>query len=95
MDSGYIKLAANTAEATSSAFTLSGTYKIICDTLINDEHVKLLEERPNGTYKEACNEDGTGIVLTKIRQSAIVSAYGSYKFYKTATNGSVAAAVID
>ena len=94
MDSGYIKITAQTTEATSDAFTISGPGKLIANDLASDEYVKLLEEHPDGTYKDAVDKDGVGVVLTVKQPSQNVEGYGSYKLYKTITTADVAVAYI-
>lgn len=75
--------------ATSDAFAMAGEGKIIA-TLVDDEYVKLLEEHPDGVYRDAINEKGVGILITATQPSHIFVGYGNYKVYKTATTGAKA-----
>lgn len=76
---------ASTAEAaTSNAFAMSGEGKMIA-TLVGDEYAKLLEEHPDGVYRDAINDKGIGILITAQQPSRIFVGYGNYKVYKTAT----------
>lgn len=94
MDAANIVITADTAAATSAAFTLAGEAKIIADTLIEDEYVILLEERPDGTYKPAVDRAGIGVLLNSKQPSQLIAGYGSYKLYKSITTSNCAAAVL-
>lgn len=94
MDSGYIKITAKTAADTSDAFEMTGAGKVIAIGLIGDEYVKLLEEYPDGVYRDAVDKQGVGVILTVTQPSQIVEGYGSYKLYKTATDSEASAAYI-
>lgn len=94
MDVANIVITAGTAAATSAAFTLAGEAKIIAGPLVEDEYVILQEEYPDGTYKDAVDKAGTGVVLNSKQPSQIVAGYGSYKLYKSITTGSCAVAVL-
>lgn len=94
MDSSNIVISAQTAAATSDAFTLAGEAKIITSGLADGEYVVLLEEEPGGTYVNAVNNGGVGVFLTHKQPSQIVVGYGSYKLSKTVTGAEVAVAVI-
>ena len=94
MDVANIVITAGTAAATSAAFTLAGEAKIIAGPLVEDEYVILQEEYPDGTYKDAVDKAGTGVVLNSKQPSQIVAGYGSYKLYKSITTSNCAAAVL-
>lgn len=94
MDAANIKIAANTAAVTSDAFDLFGESKIIAFELEGDEYAKLLEEEPGGTYIPVIDKAGVGILVTAQQPSVIITGYGSYKLYKTATTNAVAVAVL-
>lgn len=85
-----VLISAQTTEATSNAFTLSGECKIIADPLTTGEHVTLLEEFPDGIYRPAVNREGIGVQLNSKQPSVIVVGYGNYKVYKSATITNVA-----
>ena len=94
MDLGYIQITGTVVEQTSETFELSGDCKIIADTLVDDEYVILLEERPNGTYKPAVDKAGIGVVLNSKQPSQLITGYGYYKLFKSATSSAVAVAAI-
>lgn len=76
-----------TAATTSTSFTVYGTTKISCDAAIKvDEHVFLLEEKPNGGFERATDIDGSVLSLTYGRTSQTFVACGTYKLDKTATD---------
>ena len=82
-------IAATASVATSDAFAMSGVGKIIA-VLADDEYVKVLEEEPGGTYIDAVNENGVGIVITSKQPSRLFAGYGNYKVYKSLTASAVA-----
>lgn len=82
-------IAATASAATSLAFAMSGVGKIIA-VLADDEYVKVLEEEPGGTYIDAVNENGVGIVITSKQPSRLFAGYGNYKVYKSLTASAVA-----
>ena len=94
MDVANIVITAGTAAATSAAFTLAGEAKIIAGPLVDDEYVILQEEYPDGTYKDAIDKAGIGVVLNSKQPSQLIAGYGSYKLYKSITAGNCAAAVL-
>lgn len=94
MDVANIVITAGTAAATSAAFTLAGEAKIIAGPLVEDEYVILKEEYPDGTYRDAVDKLGIGVVLNSKQPSQIIAGYGSYKLYKTATVGNCAVAIL-
>lgn len=76
---------AATAEATTSdAFAMAGEGKLI-GTFVGEEYAKLLEEHPDGVYRDAINDKGVGILITATQPSRIFVGYGNYKVYKTVT----------
>ena len=94
MDAANIVITAGTAAATSAAFTLAGEAKIIAYPLVGDEYVILQEEYPDGTYKDAIDKAGIGVVLNSKQPSQLIAGYGSYKLYKSATTDNCAVAVL-
>ncbi len=94
MDVANIVITAGTAAATSAAFTLAGEAKIIAGPLVEDEYVILQEEYPDGTYKDAVDKAGTGVVLNSKQPSQLITGYGYYKLFKSATSSAVAVAAI-
>ena len=82
-------ITAATAATTSDPFVMSGEGKLICDPLVTGEWVKLQEELPNGTYKDAVDDNGVGVVLVPGQLSRIVVGYGNYKMVKSATASAV------
>lgn len=82
-------IAATTSAATSNVFVMSGVGKIIA-LLADGEYVKVLEEEPGGTYIDAVNENGVGIIITHQQPSRIFVGYGNYKVYKTVTAAAIA-----
>lgn len=85
-----VVLTPGTAAATSAAFTVYGMTKISCDeTIVTGEKVALLEERPNGTFAQAKDTDGSAIFLVAGRTTFPFVACGTYKLEKSATAASV------
>lgn len=94
MDVANIVITAGTAAATSAAFTLAGEAKIIAGPLADDEYVILKEEYPDGTYRDAIDKGGIGVVLNSKQPSQIIAGYGSYKLYKSVTADNCAVAIL-
>lgn len=65
--------------ATSVAFPLSGPVRLRADDLGGNDQVVVYEERVDGAYEPAKDQNGNRIVLTVERYSLLIEGYGSYK----------------